>query len=284
MLIITTTLALSLFVQPGSATIVIDAALPDVPSEMYVLEAQSKAISSEQATYIASAIFNVTGEPTLANGSWTIKKNRLEVSIYETGSITFFDIAKMWDAGYTLAKPLPETEYKVIVEQLLEKLPAQGISTGNLQISYNDIVGDTSVTAFRNGTMITELNNVHVNFALSYNNTSVRGSGDTVRVYFGEEGRMIGFIGNFWQVEAVQKQKIITPAEAIEKLREIGYGMSMSKDLVSTAIVKSIELVYLAPAPEASNPRLVPFYYISGELTGKDGGRGELLQMVPAVG
>ena len=58
----------------------------------------------------------------------------------------------------------------------------------------------------------------------------------------------------------------------------------MSKDLVSTAIVKSIELVYLAPAPEASNPRLVPFYYISGELTGKDGGRGELLQMVPAVG
>ena len=127
LLIITTTLALSLFVQPGSATIVIDAALPDVPSEMYVLEAQSKAISSEQATYIASAIFNVTGEPTLANGSWTIKKNRLEVSIYETGSITFFDIAKMWDAGYTLAKPLPETEYKVIVEQLLEKLPAQGI-------------------------------------------------------------------------------------------------------------------------------------------------------------
>ncbi|HEY4675023.1 MAG TPA: hypothetical protein VIH48_03100 [Candidatus Bathyarchaeia archaeon] len=137
--------------------------------------------------------------------------------------------------------------------------------------------------AFKNGTKTTLLNNVHVNFAISYDNIPLWGQGDTVRVYIGKEGEIIGFIGNFWEVETAEKVQVLAPKQAVEKLRELGYGISMSKNIVSKATVKSIALAYLAPSPEAETTQITPVYVIKGNLVGKDGSVGDMLQMVPAI-
>lgn len=276
----------SLFVQKSSAAIVVDATLPEVPSEMYILESQPFGMTGEQAANIASEVFNVTGELTREDGAWIIRTDQVEFSIYESGSIKFFDRPKMFGSGYFLETVPSDAECMRIAERFLEKLAAYGVSAGDLQFSFEDIAEDMTVAAsLVNGSQKTMINNVHVNFALSYNNISVRvrGSEAEIRVYLGKEGEVIGFIGDFWKVEATRKQAILTPMQAIEKMREVGYGAYMPRGLVSNATVKTIELAYFASSPEARNVMLVPAYYISGELVGEDGSTGELLQVVFAA-
>lgn len=267
----------------SGATIVIETNLPDVPTEMYVLKTISKEITEEQVLDLASVIFSVNGEIQFTNGAWKVMEGSQEVLLYKSRSIKYFDNSKMWNDGYMPQELPPTTSCVAIAEQFLENLEAQGLVSGSLHISFAETANDTTVYALKNGTKTTLLNNIHVNFAISYDDVPLWGPGAKVRVYIGKEGEIIGFIGNFWEVEPAEKVQILTPEQAVEKLRELGYGISMSKDMVSKATVKSIELVYLAPSPEAETTQITPVYVIKGDLVGKDGSVGDLLQIVPAI-
>lgn len=267
----------------SGATIVIETTPPNVPSDMDVLKTISKEITREQALDIALKMFSVNGEIQFINGAWRVMEDSREVWIYKSGTIKYFDNSKMWNDGYMPQELPPTTSCVAIAEQFLENLEAQGLVSGSLHISFVETANDTTVYALKNGTKTTLLNNIHVNFAISYDDVPLWGPGAKVRVYIGKEGEIIGFIGNFWEVEPAEKVQILTPEQAVEKLRELGYGISMSKDMVSKATVKSIELVYLAPSPEAETTQITPVYVIKGDLVGKDGSIGDLLQIVPAI-
>lgn len=57
----------------------------------------------------------------------------------------------------------------------------------------------------------------------------------------------------------------------------------MPKNMVSKAVIKSIDLVYSAPLPGAEVMYLVPVYDIKGTLTGEDGVVVDFVQTVLAV-
>jgi hypothetical protein len=283
-LICLTALLVTSWLLPASGTaIVIDTTPPKVPSEMYVLKTVSKEITRKQVLEIAANVFSVSGEAQFINGSWNVIEGSREVWMYESGSIKYFDNLKM-ENSLCSPQELPSVKNCLaIAEQFLEKLKAEELISKNLELSFAEVANDTTVFALKDGTTTTFINNIHVNFALSYNGISLWGPGAKVRVYIGEEGEIIGFIGNFWEVELAEKVKILTPEQAAEKLKEVGYGKSIPRDMVSKAIVKSIELVYYAPPPEAYNANIMPFYVIKGSLIGKDGCVADFAQIVSAV-
>jgi len=98
-----------------------------------------------------------------------------------------------------------------------------------------------------------ELTLPHVNFALSYNGIPIWGLGAKVRIYIGEGGGVVGFIGRFWEVRSAGEVSILRPEEAVQKLKELGYGGSVPRKMVSRVIVKYIELVYYAPRTHLRN-------------------------------
>lgn len=285
-LLISTTLVFNIFLEDNDSVIITtDAILPDVPNEMYILNAVSKDMTSENAKTLASTLFNVNGNPVLVNGAWRIydNQNNLEVSIFQTGVIIFYDNTKMDNQGYPLEQMPSETACKTASEQFIGNLKSQGL-TGNLQLSFKDIVKDVTVIGNINGSRTSLINNIHVNFEISYDNIRLWGPGATVRVYFDNHGDIIGFKGAFWSIEANQKSTILTPTQAIDKLNEVGFGTSMDKSLVSNATVKSVNLVYYVASPEAQYTQIVPAYVIKGEVTGKDNTVSEFAQIVMAVG
>jgi len=273
-----------LFPQKG-VTVVAEATLPDVPGEMEVLKTAPWDMDEKRALNVAAEVFEVNGtasKPEFINDTWRIVEGTREVWVHKCGAIKYFDNSKMW--GRTLLKEPPALNACIAAaEQLLEKLKANGLMPEGLNISFSDVANDTMIFAFKNGTISTYLNNVHVNFALSYKGVPLWGPGAKVRVYFGEEAEIIGFIGNLWNVKAVEAVHTLTPNEALEKLKEIGFGDGIPDSVVSEAIVKSVELVYFAPSPEAESTHIIPAYHIKGMLICRDGGTVNFEQTVPAV-
>lgn len=271
-----------LLVQQGDATIVVEAVLPEVPDKLYVLRSIPLELSLEDMANVAS-MFGVNGEARFVNGAWKIEKDSKELLVYKSGNLRFFHNSEMWNNGYERSQ-LPTTPECInIADRLLSGLRAKGLIFRDLGLSFTDTAVDTSEYFNTNGTRVTLVNNVHVNFALSYDEMPLWGAQAKVRVYVGKDGEVIGFIGDFWRVEPSDEVSILTPAEAVEKLGDIGYGMSMSKDMVERATVKSVSLVYMPPSPESESVSITPVYVVSGTLLGKDGSTGELFVIVDAV-
>jgi alpha-galactosidase len=277
--------------QPAGAVIIIETELPRVPSEMPILKTMPQVTTEEQALDIATRIFAVHGGVQYIDNGWMIADSSQEVWIYKSGSIKYFDNPKMWDSVYMyLPQEFPlEPESIAIAEVFLAKLRTEDLVSKSLHMFLEDVVADTTVIAQKENendntyTTTTFWNNVHVNFALSYDNIRLWGPGAKVRVYLGKEGEIIGFLGNFLEVKPFKMVHILTPEQAIENLRDVGYGESMPKNMVSKAVIKSIELVYSVPSPGAEVTYLVPVYDIKGTLTGEDGVVVDFVQTVLAV-
>lgn len=277
--------------SPTTGLIIIVEAEPTVPTDVAILKTVSNAITEEQALTIAK-IFNVNGDAQSFNGSWMITQGEIpeyskKLLIYKSGSIEYYgNPSKIWFTPY-LPEELPTTNVCIsIAEQLLERLKTEGLVSQSFQMSFFDVVNDTmSLFDLVNDTTTRFVTNIHVNFNLHYNNVPLWGPGAKVRVYIGKDGEITGFIGNFWRVEPSARARILTPTQAAEKLREAGFGMGVPADMVAKAIVKSIELVYLAPNPtlEGDTTFIMPYYVIKGTLTAKDGSATSFAQVVSAV-
>lgn len=277
--------------SPVGAVEIIVEAEPAVPTHMTVLKAVSREITREQALAIASRIFNVEkGEAKNKDGNWLIRQGSKVIWIYKFGFFKYYDESKL------LIPNLPEempstTDCKNIAEQFLEKLKAEGFVPQSLQISFSS-VGNTTWTAYwlENGATTTFVCNIKVGFKLSYDGVPLWGPNAEVEVSIGKGGEITEFKGDFWNLEPAGMVQILTPRQAAEKLRKLGFQMSsgtiMPADKVKEAYVKSIELVYFAPSPEApfETVSIMPYYLISGELIDKN--RDIVVpftRMVPAV-
>jgi hypothetical protein len=270
--------------RPASGEVVVIEATPsNIPSKVAVLEVILAELTKEQASDIALSIFGVRGEAQQIRGGWMIVEGSKEVRLYRTGGVEFFDNYKM-SKGCLTPQKLPAIDECVrIAKELLKKLEAHGLVPKGLEMTFAELANDTIVFAFKNGTRKTFLNNIHVNFALSYNGIPIWGPGAKARVYIGEGGEVVGFIGRFWEVRSAGEVSILRPEEAVQKLKELGYGRSVPREMVSKVIVKSIELVYYAPPPDVEPTQLVPFYVVKGVLVGKDGRIFDFAQAVPAI-
>jgi len=76
------------------------------------------------------------------------------------------------------------------------------------------VANDTTTLSFANGTETTFINNIHVNFALSYSGVQLLGLGGKVRGYIVKQGEIIGLIADFWEVESIERLPILKPALA----------------------------------------------------------------------
>lgn len=271
-------------VPASGEEIIIETNLLEVADEVYVLETMPRKITREQVLKMALELFNMRSEPQFTDNAWKIVEGSRELSVYASGGIKYFDNDKMCCAAYTWQE-LPLTENCIaIAEQFLRRLKAEGITSRSLQISFSDVANDTITIYYTvNGSEKTMLNNIHVNFMLYYDGLPLWGPGAKVRVYIGKGGEIIGFIGSFWEVNASQKVRILKPRQAVEKLRELGYGVDVPRERIIKAVVESVELVYFTPSLEAEFTKITPAYVIKGKVYTNDGVATGFLQMLPAI-
>lgn len=282
LLVLLTVLLNGFLEQRGEATLVIQAVLPEVPDKLKVLRSIPVELSYADMTNVAS-IFGVSGEAKNVNGIWRIEKDSKELVIYTSGNLRFFHNSEMWNNGYERSQLPATAECINIADGLLSILRAKGLIFGDLGVTFTDTALDTSEFCNINGSRATMVNNVHVNFALSYGEMPLWGPQAKVRVYVGKGGEVIGFIGDFWRVEPSDEVTILTPTEAVEKLRDVGYTTNMSKGAVEQATIKSIALVYMAPQAGSEPSIITPVYVVSGTLLYADGNTGELSTILDAI-
>jgi hypothetical protein len=272
----------------GAEVIFVEAELPRIPGEIDVLEVQSMNLSRDQVKLIANSVFNISVDPIYENNSWVFVSGWRELRIYTTGNIRYYDHEKMQKTLLRIEEIMPIDKYIQLARDFVEKLKLYGLIPSKISIELNksreDVVAyDETIIGTVNGSRTYYVNNVHVNFDLHYDGVRIWGSGGKVRVYFGRDGEIIGFIGDFWNIKSTRKVQLIRPDEAIQKLREVGYGRSMPRSMINRVVIKSVELVYYAPTPGAESTVIIPVYHIRGFLIGKNNEKVEFAQWVPAV-
>lgn len=267
----------------SSIEIIIETPLPQVPASMDILRLVSKNITAEQALDITSRIFCVNGETKFVDDCWITREGPQEVSIYKSGSVYFSNDEKMYGTNYLLQDFPSIADCVTIAQHYLGNLTAQGLALSkSLGVTFGEVANDTTVFAYRNGTAIPYINNIHVNFRFSYNGYELSGAGAKLRVYIGKGGEVIGFIGNFWEVEPYKHVQIITPQQAIDRLNQTGFGLSMPKAMITQVVINSISLVYWVSSPLENPLYITPTYNIKGTITGTDGRVVDFVQTIPA--
>ncbi|MFA5772057.1 MAG: hypothetical protein WC974_04945 [Thermoplasmata archaeon] len=253
----------------GNITVSIKGELPSVPSELYSLQTINLSIGKERAKMIAEDAFGIAvGEsdpPQIfeCNYTWIINNGSKEVRVYYSGYIKYEDTIKMSLRVHYQPTDFPHVDKCIeIANQYVANLTHKGYVPTGLQISFKNVVNDTTMKYESDG--IKEyVDNIHINYDITYDNISVWGPTGKFRVYIGPGGDVIGFFGNIWNVEPATKRKVLTPEQAIEKLK------SKFDSGIKSILIESIRLVYYAPIPEEVSI-FEPAYIIGGREYGNN--------------
>lgn len=182
--------------------------------------------------------------------------SEIEVTIYKGGQLEY-STGKEWSNTYKKEEFLSEKQAKDAAKGIVQKLiDADTLNKDMVDISKSEIVND-EMCAYdtKNGKIDCKATNQHVNIPISYKGIKIDGPGGKVRTYFSKGGEMVGLINSVGKLVVDEKVSIITPKDAIEKLKQDGY-----RDIDIT----TMELVYEAKSPEESTGTIEPSYKIEG--------------------
>lgn len=260
--------------QPVGASITFEADQPQVPEEMYILKVVSKEVTEERTLEIAF-IFGVNGEVETVKDAMWVKENSREVRVYEYGRFRYSDYYEMNQRMVPPEDFLSDERCIEIADRFLENLRNQGLVSESLEFSFVDVVADLmKVYSVEDNTETTYWTNKHVNYVLlyEYDNIPLSGGMAKVRVYLNELGEIVGFFGDFWEVEPYKRARILSPEDAISRW--------LGPD-VSRATVKGIRLVYDVSSLDVIY--IKPSYDLLMELEMDDGEVVSFLRTIPAV-
>jgi hypothetical protein len=260
-------------VRSAGDAITVNASLPEVPEETYTLKVVDQKISKERAQQIAERLFGIRGEALDMGRAWVIKNNSREVTVYKYGALKYLDVPEIWDSRYATDEMPGEANAKMVARGFIHRLVDEGLLQREMIPKTLEIERDTEVIAYKNGTVESYVLNVHVNAPLFYNGTLLHGAGAKLRVYLTKGGKVAGLLSFVGRLEPDKKVAVLSPGEAMEKLKSMGY---------ENARIESVEFVYHVAPPGEMPTSIIPAYVFKGTLT-KDGNTLRFVQVIPAV-
>lgn len=258
--------------------VVLDTRLPDVPKEVSVLKIENKNLDEKGSSNIAEKILGVKNKEIKSDNTRSVlgdKNNEeLEVTVYRRGQLKY-STGNEWKNMYPKEEMASEKQAKDIASGYIKKLVDADLinkdmaDTSKLEVVDDEIIGYN----IKDGSTKTFASNRHVNLDLSYKGIPLRGAGAKVRIYTGKSGEMVGLLNSVGKLVPDKKVSIITPQDAIEKIKKDGY-----RDIT----IKSIRLVYDVKSPEENADYIEPAYDIQGHMHTPNGDAGFAL-IVPAA-
>lgn len=261
--------------------VVLDTRLPDVPKEVPILKIENKNLDERGSGNIAEKVLGVKNTENTEIKSDNTRSvlgdksnEETEVTIYRKGQLKY-STGNEWKNMYTKEEMVSEKQAKDIASEYVKKLvDADLISkdmadTSRLEVVDDEVIGYNT----KDGSTKTFASNRHVNLDLSYKGIPLNGPGAKVRIYTGKSGEVIGLLNSVGKLVPDKKVSIITPKEAIEKIKKDGY-----RDVTIT----SIKLIYNVKSPEENADYVEPAYDIQGSMHTPNGDAGFAL-IVPAA-
>lgn len=250
--------------------VVLDTRLPDVPKEVSILKIENKNLDERGSGNIAEKILGVKNKEIKSDNTRSVLADKdneeLEVTVYRKGQLKY-STGNEWKNMYKKEEMVSEKQAKDIASGYIKKLvDADLISkdmadTSRLEVVDDEIIGYNT----KDGSTKTFASNRHVNLGLSYKDIPLDGPGAKVRIYMGKSGEVVGLLNSVGKLVPDKKVAIITPKEAIEKIKKDGY-----RDITIT----SIELIYDVKSPEDNVNYVKPAYNIQGSMHTSNGDAG----------
>lgn len=241
----------------------IKARLPDVPKEIPILKVDNKNIDQGRSKGIAESILEVKnlGEIKSDNTRAAISvkdNNETEITVYKKGQLKYFT-GKQWDEMYKKEDLPSDKQAKDISAKIVKKLIDEDLlNKDTVDVTKSEVTNDETCRAPVEQPDKVECfaSNKHVNVDLSYKGIPLYGAGAKVRIYLGKNGELLGLLNSVGKVVPDKKVSIITPKDAIDKLKDKGY-----RDIT----IDSIRLVYDVKSPEEGVDYAEPAYDIQGK-------------------
>lgn len=252
--------------------------LPDVPKEVPILKIDNKNLDGKGSSNIAEKILGIKNTEIKSDNTRSVLGNKnneeTEITVYKRGQLRY-STGNEWKNMYKKEEMASEKQVKDIAAGYIKRLAdADLINKDMVDTSKLEVVDDEIVAYnVKDGSTKTLASNRHVNLDLSYNGVPLSGAGAKVRIYTVKSGEVVGLLNSIGKVVPDKNVPIITPKDAIEKIKKDGY-----KDIT----IESIKLVYDVKSPEEDADYIEPAYDIQGQMHTPNGDAGFAL-IVPAT-
>lgn len=252
--------------------------LPDVPKEVPILKIDNKNLDERGSSNIAEKVLGIKNTEIKSDNTRSVLGNKndeeTEITVYKRGQLKY-STGNEWKNMYTKDEMVSEKQAKDIAAGYIKKLVDADIINKDMADTSKLEVVDDEIVAYniKDGSTKTFASNRHVNLDLSYKGIPLSGAGAKVRIYTGKSGDVVGLLNSVGKLVPDKKVPIITPQEAIEKIKKDGY-----RDIT----IESIRLVYDVKSPEENADYAEPVWDIQGQTHTPNGDAGFAL-IVPAT-
>lgn len=261
-----------------TTSFVLNTTLPKVPKKLMVYKCVEPNVTLEYASLLAKQ-FGMNGQPekvfdefVLTDGNYHLEVNT------KSGRIAYTD-ASRWMVGNDVDKPpnLPSDEetIKIARNYLSEKglMPADAIlrDVTHPRVVAMDKVGNIIGIGFED---------VKVTFTRKINGLPVVGAGSKLDVEVGGNGDIINVYKVWRDYRPYKEYPIITPEQALEKLKEIGIFTGIKS--VDKVVINKVYLAYYTKSASEKQTYLQPVYVFEGYAKGENRTE-EFKQYIPAI-
>ncbi len=261
-----------------TSSFVLNTALPEVPKKLEIYECVEPNVTLSYVSSVAKRL-NMNGHPREAFDEFVLTdgKFHLEINV-KSGRISYIDTSR-WMVGNNVDKPSnsPSSEEAIkIATKFLRKkgfMPDDAVFRGVTHPKVVAMNGEGKVIGIG-------FEDVRVSFARKINGLPVVGAGSKLDVEIGGKGDVICFYKVWRTVRPYKKCPIITPEQALEKLKEVGIFTGI-KDVGRAEICK-VYLGYYAKPTSEKQKYLLPVYVFEGYVKGRNKVEA-FRQYIPAV-
>ncbi len=260
-----------------TTSFVLNTTLPKVPKKLMVYECVEPKVTLEYVSLLAKR-FGMNEQPEkvfdefiLTDGNYHLEVNT------KSGRIAYTD-ASRWMVGNDVDKPsnLPSDEkaIKIARNYLSEKglMPADAI--------LRDVTHPRVVAMDKEGSTIgVGFEDVKVSFTRRINELPVVGAGSKLDVEIGGNGDVINVYKVWRNYRPYKEYSIITPEQALEKLKEIGVFTGIKS---VDKVINRIYLGYYTKSASEKQTYLQPVYVFEGYAKGENRTE-EFKQYIPAI-
>jgi len=254
--------------------IIVDTSLPTVPEKVKVYKVIEPDAKKEISDIMK--IFNVDGNIEETDDAFMVKDKQFEIEVLKSsGRIRCLSYSAF--TADNLVKKLPE-------EEDAKKIAVDFLNTNGLMpkdAKFDKIVIDKIIQANKDpetGKISEEEfpQYIQVIFKRVIDNIPVDGPGEKLKVYIGDNGKIIGVYKCWRTYKPYAETKIISPSEALKNLKERGiYGVKVGKNVK----VIDMYLSYYAQPAVDKQDYLQPVYVFTVETENKD----VFKQYIPAI-
>ncbi|AEA47773.1 hypothetical protein [Archaeoglobus veneficus] len=261
-----------------TTSFVLNTTLPKVSKKLMVYECAEPNVTPEYVSLLAKR-FGMNGQPEkvfdeflLTDGNYHLEVNT------KSGRIAYTDVSR-WMVGNNVDKPSNLPSDKEAIKIARNYLSEKGLMPTDAIL--RDVTHPRVVAMDREGNVIgVGFEDVKVSFTRKINGLPVVGAGSKLDVEVGGNGDVINVYKVWRNYRPYKEYSIITPEQALEKLKEIGIFTGIKS--VDKAVINKVYLGYYTKSASEKQTYLQPVYVFEGCAEGENRTE-EFKQYIPAI-